>query len=172
MAALSAIFMAGWTGTAQKVPPEPTLEKTQGEVRVVVLRVANFTSLNQEPAFEVTYGIEIPQKGAFSDLSIRSSDEVALTANGQPVPTPGAVSSHSMGMDRLPRQHELVLPSVAKGKAMLGEQVEFQGLRVHAKKIDVTIRFSWRGKEMTFAFEDVPVMRVGPVKSSAALPSP
>src|SRR5690349_2084765 len=96
VAALFAIFVAAWTGTAQKVPPQPTLEKTQGEVRVVVLRVANFTSLSREPAFEVTYGIEIPQKGAFSDLSIRSSDEVALTAKGKPVKTPGAMSSGSM----------------------------------------------------------------------------
>jgi hypothetical protein len=157
MAVLCATFLLAWTGTAQKVAPKPTLEKTQGQVRVVLLRVANFTSSNHEPAFEVTYGIEVPQKGAFSDLSIRSDDAVALTEKGQPVLTPGAVSSGSMGMDKLPRQDQLVLPTVAKGKAMLGEQVEFEGLKITTKMIDVTIRFSWRGQAMTFAFKDVPV---------------
>jgi hypothetical protein len=157
--AVWAILATGPGGLTQQpvANQRPNLEKTQGEVRVILLRVGNVIASNQKPGFGVTFAIEVPQQGAFSDLSIRSNEEVALAVNGRPVKIPGASSSGSMGIDKLPRQHELVLPTVPKGRATLGEQVEFEGLTIDAKKIDVTIRFSWRKQEMTFAFKDVPV---------------
>lgn len=154
-----AIAATGLAGLAQQTVPnqKPNLEKTQGEVRVILLRVGGVIASNQKPGFGVTFAIEVPQQGAFSDLSIRSNDEVTLTVNGSPVKIPGAVSSGSMGIDKLPRQQELVLPTVPKGRATFGEQVEFEGLTIDAKKIDVAIRFSWRKQEMTFTFKNVPV---------------
>ena len=62
-----------------------------------------------------------------------------------------------MGVDKLPRQDELVKPAIRPDKAMLGEEVVLEGVKVDAKKVDVKIQFSWRDNKMAFDFKDVPV---------------
>lgn len=132
-------------------------EKTQGEVRVVLLRAGKVISSEKEAQWVVTYGVEVPLKGAFSDLAFSSEDEVALSVKGKNINSWGDFGSGSMGFDDLPRQGELRKPEVAPGKAMLAEDVVFRGLKIDAEKLDVKIRFTWRGSPLTFDFKDVPL---------------
>ncbi len=151
--AATCISLAGNTPAVGK----PTMEKNEGPVRVVLLRVRNIAGRNSQPRFVVTYGVEIPLEGAFSDLSFGSKDEIALIQNGKTLNTTGEVASGSMGFEDLPRQDELTKPVIPEGKAMLAEEIIFTGLTVQSKQIDLKIQFSWRGTPLHFDFKDVPV---------------
>ena len=141
----------------QAVPLKPlNLEKTQGEVRVVLLRAGKITSSEKEAQWVVTYAVEIPQKGAFSDLGFSSEDEVAVSVKGKAVECQGGFGSGSMGFDDLPRKGELSRPKVAPGNAMIAEDVVFRGLNIEAEKLDVKLKFTWRGTKLAFDFKDVP----------------
>jgi hypothetical protein len=141
---------AAETSAGRKV----SLEQTQGDVRVVLLRAGAITSPTNQDSVEVTYVVEIPLKGAFSDLSF-GSDEVTLTANGKPLNVSRQVTGSAMGFDKLPRQNELIKPVVRSGKAMIAEEVLFEGVNVRSKKVNVKIQFSWRGQPFTFTFKDL-----------------
>jgi hypothetical protein len=130
-------------------------EQTQGEVRVILLRVSQLIVSNQ-PNFVVTYAVEIPVKGAFADLHFSSDKELALSVKGKPLYFPGSFSSTSMDFKALPRQNELIKPKVHEGKAMLAEEIVIAGLKVKASHVDLKIQFSWRGTEMKFDFQGVP----------------
>ena len=145
-------------------PPAGTLDATsklnpdvrQGQVRVVLLRVGPVVATNDRPAFVVTYGVEVPTEGAFSDLSFNSKDEIALVVRGKPLDY-HELSSGAMGFDALPRQSELSKPGIQQGKAMIFQDTVFNGLVVDAKQLEVRLQFSWRGTPLHFSFENVPV---------------
>lgn len=133
------------------------LEKTDGQVRVILLRVQNTATTNGLQQFVVTYGVEAPLKSAFSDLSFSAKDELTLVVYGQPINHHHESCGSAMGSEDLPRQNELTKPVIAEGKAMLAEDITYSGLFVGAMKIDFKIQFSWRGEPMRFEFKDVPV---------------
>jgi hypothetical protein len=161
-------------------PPKPAissprfLERTNGPVRGVLLRAGFDGPPGSGGAFGVTYGIEVPQPGAFSDLHIRSDQEASLTVQGKPVPFHGGTVSCSGGFNELRHKAELAMPRVGPGKAMLFEQVDWLGLKLDAVKVDVRIQFSWRKTPLRFDFANVEVKRPGSpaaVKSQAARPA-
>jgi hypothetical protein len=140
----------------QSVPLKPlNQEKIQGEVRVILLRAGKIITLKNEEQTVVTYAIEIPQTGAFSDLSFSSNDEIAFSAKGKAIECEGPSGSTAMGFDDLPRQDELSKPKVASGKAMLAEEIVFRRLKTDAEKVDVKLKFTWRGNKLTFDFKEV-----------------
>ncbi len=154
-----AMLMGALYGNAGEQRPAKALnlEKSRGEVRVVLLRVGQVVSTNDHQMFAVTYVVEVPRKGAFSDLHFSSDMEITLAAHGKPVEFHGGTSSGAMDFKELPRQSELSKPATKEGKAMLAKEIVFEGLKVEAKKIDVRLQFSWRGSDMLFDFKDVPL---------------
>ena len=159
IAALCVILVAGCNPPAdvpdatRKLKPDVS----QGQVRVVLLRVGPVVSTNDRPTFVVTYGVEVPTEGAFSDLSFNSKDEITLVVRGKPLDYRGGGGSASVGFSELPRQSELRKPALQDGKAMIFEDVTFTDLHIDAKQIAVRIRFSWRGTPQSFEFQNVPV---------------
>lgn len=120
------------------------------------MRVGPNISTNSQNEFVVTFGIEIPKEGAFSDLHIDSS-EVGLAVGGKGVVFQGETASMSTGFEDLPRKGELSKPATTEGKSMIFEDVVFKTLQIDAKQVDLKIQFSWRGTSMRFDFKDVPV---------------
>jgi hypothetical protein len=158
IAALSVILVAGCNPPAEVPDATRKLKPdvSQGQVRVVLLRVGPVVSTNDRPTFVVTYGVEVPTEGAFSDLSFNSKDEIALVVHGKPLDY-HELSSGAMGFDALPRQSELSKPAIQPGKAMIFQDTVFTGLVVDAKQLEVRLQFSWRGTPLRFSFENVPV---------------
>ena len=154
----SAIFtlLLACTMLAGAAEKKSTHEMSRGDVRVILLRVGNSTTTNNQPAFEVTYAVEIPKKGAFSDLKFKG-EEITLAAKGVPIQGATEVSSLSTGIENLPRPSELDHPTAQPEKAILGQHVEFTGLKVKEKTVDLTIRFTWRDRQLEFPFKSVPV---------------
>jgi hypothetical protein len=132
-------------------------EMSRGEVRVILLRIGNSVTTNNLPCFEVTYAVEVPKKGAFADLHFGKSEEVTLSVKGVPIKGAQGTSSLATGIENLPRPAELSRPSAQAEKAILGEHVEFTGLKVKEKNIDIVIRFDWRGQKLEFPFKSVPI---------------
>jgi len=133
------------------------LEQTRGEVRVVLLRAGQVVLTNNQTQFVVTYVVEVPAKGAFSDLSFSSNTEITLAVKGKPIEFQGESSSSAMDFKELSRQNELIKPVVKEGKEMLAQENVFKDLIVEAKKLDVKLQFTWRGNERVFDFKDVPL---------------
>jgi len=160
-AALCVILVAGCNPPAEVPDATRKLKPdvSQGQVRVVLLRVGPVVSTNDRPTFVVTYGVEVPTEGAFSDLSFNTKDEIALVVHGKPLDDAllGELSSGAMGFDALPRQSELSKPAIQQGKAMIFQDTVFTGLVVDAKQLEVRLQFSWRGTPLRFSFENVPV---------------
>jgi hypothetical protein len=119
-------------------------EISQGDVRVILLRTVNSVSTNNEPVFEVTYAIEIPKKGAFSDLRFGKSEEITLSSKGVPIKDAHSLSSLSTSFETLPRSSELPRPVAQPEKAILGQHVQFTGLKIKEKQIDITVRLNSR----------------------------
>jgi hypothetical protein len=138
------------------VPAPSNLEQINQQVRVVLLRASPNSPTNGQPDFVVTFGIEVPKEGAFSDLHI-DSNEVELTAGGRPIAFRGETVSTSTGFENLPRNGELSKPVVTEGNSMIFEDVIFKALQIDAKHADLKILFSWRGTPMRFDFKNVPV---------------
>jgi len=159
IAALCVILVAGCNPPAEVPDATRKLKPdvSQGQVRVVLLRVGPVVSTNDRPTFVVTYGVEVPAEGAFSDLTFNSNDEIALVVHGKPLDYYGELSSGAMGFDALPRQSELSKPAIQQGKAMIFQDIVFTGLVVDAKQLEVRLQFSWRGTPLRFSFENVPV---------------
>jgi hypothetical protein len=159
MTALAALLVLLCLGaTKQPAPLKPlNLEKIQGQVRVVLLRAGQVGLTNNQPEFIVTYVVEIPSKGAFSDLHFYSTNEIELKVNGKTIEWRGGFSSGAMGFNDLPRQNELSKPKELPGKSMLAQDTVFDGLKIDAKKIDVKLQFTWRGSQQVFEFKDVPL---------------
>ena len=136
-----------------------SFEKTIGEVRIVLIRVGYLNGADGDRVFTVTYAIEVPQKGAFSDLKFSSEDEVVLSVKGKPIADKDfkEISSLSAAVEKLPAAAGMKLPVEGKGRAILGEEVDFKGLKIMGDRLDVKIRFSWRGQTMAASFQDVPV---------------
>ena len=149
------MIAAFFTGDAAPLKPL-NLEQTHSEVRVVLLRAGQMVSTNNQPEFVVTYIVEVPNKGAFSDLHFYSTNEIALAVRGKPFEFQG-FSSSAMDFKDLPRQEELSRPGARDGKSMIAQDIVFQGLKVDSKKIDVKLQFTWRGNKMRFDFKDVPL---------------
>lgn len=144
-------------GGAAKVVDPFTNDLTQGQVRVVLLRACPDASVADQSTFVVTYGVEVPTDGAFSDLSFSSNDEIALLVRGKPVAFRSGFSSAAMGFGDLPRQTELRQPALPEGRAMLFQDLTFPDLEIEAKHMDIRLRFSWRGSSRSFDFQGVPV---------------
>jgi hypothetical protein len=136
---------------------KPDAEMSKGDVRVILLRAGNALTTNKEPFFEVTYAVEVPKKGAFGGLHFGKSEEVTLSANGAVIKGARGVSSLSAGIETLPGASELAVPTAGPEKAILGQHVEFAGLKVKEEKIDITIRFDWQGRPLEFPFKGVAV---------------
>jgi hypothetical protein len=154
--ALGTIALVAISCSAQKRPTATLpIEQSHGDVRVILMRVGQIRSPDNKPAIEVTYAVEIPQQGAFSDLHFFSNNEVTLAIDGKPVQPPGGFSSSSLGLDELPRKHELQKPEVRQGKAMIGQEVVVEGVQTQSRSIDVQLRFSWRHQQLAFSFPDV-----------------
>jgi hypothetical protein len=156
-ASLVAAFASISLGIAGQQTPVKSLnlEQTRGNVRVVLLRAGRLISTNGQPEVVVTYVVEVPNKGAFSDLHFSLDNECILAVRGKPLECRG--SSSSMGFKDLPRQNELSKLVAREGRSMLAEEILFRSLKMEAKKIDVKLQFSWRGQEMVFDFKDVPL---------------
>ncbi len=159
MTALAALFVLLCLGAAkQPAPLKPlNLEQVQGEVRIVLLRAGQVVLTNNQMQFVVTYVVEVPRKGAFSDLSFSSSNEITLAVKGKPIEFHGESSSSAMDFKELSRQNELIKPVVKEGKEMLAQENVFKDLKIEAKKLDVKLQFTWRGNERVFDFKDVPL---------------
>ena len=159
IAALCVILVAGCGPPAEAPDATRKLnpDVSQGQVRVVLLRVGPVVSTNDRPTFVVTYGVEVPAEGAFSDLSFNSKDEIALVVRGKLLDYFHEFSSGAMGFDALPRQSELSKPAIQQGKAMIFQDTVLTGLEIDAKQVDVRLQFSWRGTPQHFSFENVPV---------------
>jgi hypothetical protein len=122
-AVLSGSFCLAEAG--QSLPLKPlNQEMTQGEVRVVLLRAGKVSSSEHEAQWVVTYGIEVPQKGAFSDLGFSSADEVTLAVKGKAVEGLGGWSSGAMGFDDLPDRVSL------KNRKLPGKGDDCRGCRL------------------------------------------
>lgn len=136
------------------------LETTQGEVRVVLLRAGQVISTNGQIQFVATYAVEIPKKGAFSDLHFYSTNELTLAVHGKPVEF-SSISGSSMGFDELHQKTDLIEPETTKGKAMITEDIVIGNLdgdlKLDAKKADAIVQFDWRKNPMKFVFKDVPL---------------
>lgn len=109
----------------------------------------------------VTYGVEVPQKGAFSDLIFGSTEEVAASAGGKPITATKGSSSLSTGFKDLPRLGEMTEPLISQGRAMIAEEVVWEGTVVESKTVDLKIQFKWRGGDRVFNFKDVPCSSLG-----------
>ena len=74
IATLCVILVAGCSPSAEAPDATRKLnpDVSQGQVRVVLLRVGPVVSTNDRPTFVVTYGVEVPAEGAFSDLDRKS----------------------------------------------------------------------------------------------------
>ncbi len=157
--ALTALLAALCLGAASgSAPLKPlNLEKTHGPVRVVLLRAGQVISTNNQPEFVVTYVVEIPSEGAFSDLHFSSSNEIELKANRKVIAWSGGFSSSAMGFNNLPRQNELSKPKEFPGKAMLALDIVYSGLKIDAKAVDLKLQFTWRKNQQVFEFKNVPL---------------
>ena len=124
----------------QKTKPGLNFEKVQGEVRVVLLRAGQVPSTNGQTAFVVTYIVEIPMKGAFSDLHFSSDKEVSIEVRGKPIKFSGSTSGSSSDFKDLPGQSELTKPVGREGMAMLAQERIFKDLKIDAKTVDLRIR--------------------------------
>jgi hypothetical protein len=158
----SALAVSLAFGSVGKAEPQAqlkplNLEQIHGEVRAVLLRTGQVISTTNPLEFVVTYVVEVPTNGAFSDLHFSSDKEIALGIRGKPVVFHGSISTISMEFKKLPRQSELTEPKERAGKAMLAQETVFHGLKIDARKIDLRLRFDWRGREMLFDFKDVPL---------------
>jgi hypothetical protein len=142
---------------AHAIDAGKTRELSRGDVRVILLRAENIITTNQEPAFEVTFAVEVPRKGAFADLAFGKIEQVKLSAKGKPITGRSDVSCIAAGIENLPRADKLARPVAQADKSILGEHVQFTGLKVKEKKIDITIQFHWRGELQTFPFESVSI---------------
>ncbi|MBL9172555.1 MAG: hypothetical protein JNL10_03385 [Verrucomicrobiales bacterium] len=154
---LSQVLLSGCGESAGGARTGFRPELRQSEVRVVLLRVGPRTSSTSQPTFQVTYGVEVPATGAFSDLGFKGNDEIALLVRGKPIPLPGGFSSSAMGFGELSSRGELRKPTLQEGKAMIFEDITFPALQIDAGHLDLRIQFSWRGTPLRFDFEDVPV---------------
>ena len=157
--AMVAVFVGICLSSAvgRKLTKALNLESTIGDVRVVLLRVGPVISTNGPRSFAVTYAVEVPAEGAFSDLHFKSATQITLSVRGKPVQFGDGFSSGAMDFTQLPRQDELMRPATREGKAMLAMDVEIENVKIKAKKVDVKIQFAWRGKEQKFEFKDVPL---------------
>ena len=155
---LVAIALGICFATAENPKPLKALnlEQSQGEVRVILLRAGWTASTNNAKPLVITCAIEVPVKGAFSDLHFNSADEIALTGHGKAVEF-HSVSSATMDLKDLPRQSELTRPATREGRAMIAEELTLNDIHLDAKQIDVKLHFLWRGNEMNFDFKDVPL---------------
>ncbi len=144
---------AGDLQTARKA----NLEMSQGDVRVILLRTRSVVLTNGQSGFAVTFAVEVPQKGAFSDLAFSSDTEVVLIEGGKLLTPPGFSGMMYGSFKQLPFRNELIEPATTDGNAMCVEDVVFTGIAVHARKIDIRIQFSWRGSPQRFDFKNVVV---------------
>ncbi len=158
-AALCLLFWAGCrkSGGSPGDDAEFNPEMSQGQVRVVLLRATPYSFATNPPAFCVTYVVAVPTNGAFSDLKFSSHDEIVLSTSGKPIELKGGMSSTATGFADLPRQGELRQPVLQDGMAMLAQDLTFPDLTVDATRMDIRLRFSWRGTPLSFEFENVPV---------------
>ena len=153
-----AVVMIAAIFTGDAAPLKPlNLEQTRSEVRVVLLRAGQVVSTNNQMQFVVTYVVEVPAKGAFSDLSFNSNNEITLVVKEKPIEFHGESSSSAMDFKELPRQSELIKPAAKEGKEMLAQEIVFKDLKIEAKQLDVKLQFAWRGNERVFDFKDVPL---------------
>ena len=158
---MTAVIVCPLVAAGGEAGVKPNIETTQGELRVVLLRVGKCVSVNNQTNFVVTYGVEVPQKGAFSDLHFGSGEEVTLSVGGKPITPTNGYSSLSTGFKDLPRQSEMTEPLTPKGRAMLAEEVVWEGTVVESKTVDLKIQFKWRGDDRVFNFTDVPCSVLG-----------
>jgi len=157
LGSLMAALSLGIAGLAAAPIKPLNLEQNHGEVRVILLRAGQVVLSNHLPVFVVTYVVEVPTNGAFSDLHFSSSNDITLGVRGKPIAISCPVSTGSMDFNKLPRQNELIRPSERAGKVMLAQETVFDGLNVDAPKIDVKLQFTWRKNPMLFDFKDVPL---------------
>jgi hypothetical protein len=157
--AAAALLGPVFAGNAQPKPAlRPlNLEQTQGDVRVVLLRAGRVTSASNRLDLVVTYAVEVPTNGAFSDLQFSSADEIALVVHGKLVDFHGNASTAAMDFEQLPRAGEVTRPKARPGKVMLAQETVFPGLKIDAEKMEVKLHFTWRGHARCFDFKDVPL---------------
>ena len=158
IAAFVAVIASSCLGFASQLAPlkQLNLEITQGEVRVVLLRAGQVISTNGQIQFVATYAVEIPDKGAFSDLHFYSNTELNLAVNGKPVEF-NNIESSEMGFDELLQKTDLNKLETHTGKAMIAQDVVIKDLKIDAKMVDVIVQFDWRKNPMKFDFKDVPL---------------
>jgi hypothetical protein len=151
-------------------------EQTQGEIRVVLLEVAQLTVFTDKwrgdaqasgvsavPAFKVTYLVEVPEADASGALVINSNNSVQIVVEGKVVSdeaVPGIVPGilvGSMGFGESSVRSYLNQPKTPAGRSALVEETILRGLRIEADHVDLTLSLSWKKKNMVFDFKDVPV---------------
>jgi hypothetical protein len=158
IAFLVAIALGICSVTAETLPPLKALnlEQTQGEVRVLLLRAGKINATNDAKPLVLTFAVEVPAKGAFSDLHFNSADEITLTTQGKPIKM-NSFSGSLIDFKDLSRQNELTRPMVKEGKQMIAEEIVLKDINLDVHSIDVKFHFLWRGNKMNFVFKDVPL---------------
>ena len=162
---------------AQQSPPEPfSAEQTQGDVKVVLLEVAQLTvftdkwhsdpqasGVSAAPAFKVTCLIEVPAAAAASALILNPTNSVQITVEGKPaadelVPgISGVSSSHSMEFEQSCLKSYLNRPPTPAGRTAVVEETVLQGMKIDADHVDLSLTLNWKKKDMVFEFKEVPV---------------
>lgn len=161
-AAIFAVVASSCLGFASQPAPlkQLNLESAHGEVRVILLRAGQVVSTNGQTQFVATYTVEIPEKGAFSDLSFSSSNEFILAVRGKAVEF-SKFEGSSMGFDELHQKTALIKLETTRDKSMITEDIVIGALdgdlKIDAKKVDVIIQFVWRKNPQKFVFKDVPL---------------
>jgi len=162
---------------AQQSPPEPfNAEQTQGDVKVVLLEVAQLTvftdkwhsdpqasGVSAAPAFKVTCLIEVPATEAASALVLNPTNSVQVAVEGKSaadelVPgISGGSSSSSMGFEQSCVKSYLNRPQTPAGRTALVEETVLRGMKIDADHVDLSLTLNWKKKDMVFEFKDVPV---------------
>ena len=137
------------------------LEITHGEVRVILLRAGQVVSTNGQKQFVATYAVEIPDKGAFSDLHLSSDTALNLAVRGQAIAFSFSKGNTCMGFEDLQKETGLQMPETTKGKAICADELLIGNLdgdfKIDSKKVDVIVQFDWRKNPQKFVFKDVPL---------------
>jgi hypothetical protein len=160
----------------QKSIPAFNPEQTQGEVRVVLLRLERHTiytdphdpwrnrvmaedhkRLSALPFFKVTFWLEVPREGAFGQVSMSTQDQLDILVDGKSILDGSGTSGGTMGFEDLPHHNELRQMSAPEGRAGICAECYSEGESIPTGPVDIRFKIKWKGVDKVFLFKNVPV---------------